>query len=81
MFCTILSYICMRILGDSPFGGRNNAVERGRKWIHDHGGVVAIPSWEKTWLSIFGLFEWSGCNPMPPEFWIMPSCFPMHPGI
>ncbi|CAL5421828.1 unnamed protein product [Camellia sinensis] len=51
MFCTVLSYICMRILGDGPFGGRNNAVERGRKWIHDHGGVVAIPSWGKTWLS------------------------------
>ncbi|GMP83840.1 hypothetical protein CsSME_00037618 [Camellia sinensis var. sinensis] len=80
MFCTVLSYICMRILGDGPFGGRNNAVERGRKWIHDHGGVVAMPSWGKTWLSIFGLFDWSGCNPMPPEFWIMPSCLPMHPG-
>ncbi|THG17541.1 hypothetical protein TEA_011453 [Camellia sinensis var. sinensis] len=79
MFCTVLSYICMRILGDGPFGGRNNAVERGRKWIHDHGGVVAMPSWGKTWLSIFGLFDWSGCNPMPPEFWIMPSCLPMHP--
>ncbi|KAI7998673.1 Beta-amyrin synthase 1 [Camellia lanceoleosa] len=62
-----------------PFGGRNNAVERGRKWIHDHGGVVAIPSWGKTWLSIFGLFDWSGCIPMPPEFWILPSYLPMHP--
>ncbi|CAL5350370.1 unnamed protein product [Camellia sinensis] len=79
MFCTAFSYICMRILGDSPFGGRNNAVERGRKWIHDHGGVVAIPSWGKTWLSIFGLFDWSGCIPMPPEFWILPSYLPMHP--
>ncbi|KAI7998396.1 hypothetical protein LOK49_LG10G00921 [Camellia lanceoleosa] len=79
MFCTVLSYICMRILGDGLFGGRNNAVERGRKWIHDHGGVVAIPSWGKTWLSIFGLFDWSGCIPMPPEFWILPSYLPMHP--
>nr|AHF49822.1 bAS [Maesa lanceolata] len=79
MFCTVLSYICMRILGDGPFGGRNNAVERGRKWIHDHGGVVALPSWGKTWLSIFGLFDWSGCNPMPPEFWILPPYLPMHP--
>ncbi|KAI7998671.1 hypothetical protein LOK49_LG10G01171, partial [Camellia lanceoleosa] len=67
MFCTVLSYICMRILGDGPFGGRNNAVERGRKWIHDHGGVI------------FGLFDWSGCNPMPPEFWILPSYLPIHP--
>ncbi|XP_058209721.1 beta-amyrin synthase-like [Rhododendron vialii] len=79
MFCTVLSYICMRILGEGPFGGRDNAVKRGREWIHDHGGVVAIPSWGKTWLSIFGLFDWSGCNPMPPEFWILPPYLPMHP--
>lgn len=79
MFCTVLNYICMRICGEGPFGGKNNAVERGRKWIHDHGGVVAIPSWGKTWLSVFGVFDWSGCNPMPPEFWILPSYLPMHP--
>ncbi|KAH7867349.1 hypothetical protein Vadar_032334 [Vaccinium darrowii] len=79
MFCTVLSYICMRILCEGPFGGRNNAVERGRKWIHDHGGAVAVPSWGKTWLSIFGLFDWSGCNPMPPEFWVLPPYLPVHP--
>ncbi|PRQ51835.1 putative beta-amyrin synthase [Rosa chinensis] len=38
-----------------------------------------MPSWGKTWLSILGLFDWSGSNPMPPEFWILPSFLPMHP--
>ncbi|XP_048448037.1 beta-amyrin synthase-like isoform X3 [Pyrus x bretschneideri] len=28
---------------------------------------------------ILGVFEWSGSNPMPPEFWILPSFLPMHP--
>ncbi|CAI9105313.1 OLC1v1004210C1 [Oldenlandia corymbosa var. corymbosa] len=79
MFCTALSYICMRILGEGPDGGQNNACSRARKWILDHGSVTAIPSWGKTWLSIMGLFEWSGTNPMPPEFWILPSFLPMHP--
>ncbi|KAK6911168.1 Squalene cyclase, N-terminal [Dillenia turbinata] len=79
MFCTTLSYICMRILGEGPEGGLDNAVARGRKWIFDHGSVTCIPSWGKTWLSILGLFDWSGCNPMPPEFWVMPSFLPMHP--
>ncbi|XP_038698932.1 beta-amyrin synthase-like [Tripterygium wilfordii] len=79
MFCTCLSYICMRILGEGPEGGRNNACARARKWIHDHGGVTYIPSWGKTWLSIIGLFDWSGTNPMPPEFWLLPSFLPMHP--
>uniref|UniRef100_A0A7N0TAK0 Terpene cyclase/mutase family member n=1 Tax=Kalanchoe fedtschenkoi TaxID=63787 RepID=A0A7N0TAK0_KALFE len=79
MFCTALSYICMRILGEGPDGGLDNAVARGRKWILDHGTVTAMPSWGKTWLSIMGLFDWSGSNPMPPEFWLLPSFLPMYP--
>ncbi|KAL2921990.1 Beta-Amyrin Synthase 2, partial [Bienertia sinuspersici] len=31
-------------------------------------------------LLILGLFDWSGCNPMPPELWLLPSFLPMHPG-
>ncbi|KAK6141070.1 hypothetical protein DH2020_025182 [Rehmannia glutinosa] len=80
MFCTSLNYICMRILGEGPEGGEKNACSRARKWILDHGTVKAIPSWGKTWLSILGVFDWSGSNPMPPEFWLLPSFLPMHPG-
>ncbi|KAK2978538.1 hypothetical protein RJ640_018233 [Escallonia rubra] len=79
MFCTALSYICMRILGEGPAGGEMDACARARKWILDHGSVMAIPSWGKTWLSILGVFEWAGSNPMPPEFWILPSFLPMYP--
>nr|AAM23264.1 beta-amyrin synthase [Glycine max] len=80
MFCTALNYICMRMLGEGPNGGHDNACARARKWIRDHGGVTHIPSWGKTWLSILGVFDWCGSNPMPPEFWILPSFLPMHPG-
>ncbi|KDP25031.1 hypothetical protein JCGZ_22566 [Jatropha curcas] len=79
MFCTVLSYICMRILGVGPDGGQDNACARARTWIHDHGGVTYIPSWGKTWLSILGVYDWSGSNPMPPEFWLLPSFLPMYP--
>ncbi|KAI9087263.1 hypothetical protein K1719_030733 [Acacia pycnantha] len=79
MFGTALSYICMRMLGEGPDGGQDDACSRARKWIHDHGGVSYIPSWGKTWLSILGLFQWCGSNPMPPEFWLLPSFLPMHP--
>ncbi|KHF97994.1 Lupeol synthase [Gossypium arboreum] len=81
MFCTALNYICMRLLGVGPDGGLNNACERGRKWILDRGGVTTISSWGKTWLSILRVYEWSGCQPMPPEFWLFPSYFPIHPDI
>ncbi|CAN1191097.1 Beta-amyrin synthase [Linum perenne] len=80
MFCTTLSYICMRILGEGPEGGRDNACERARDWILDHGGATYIPSWGKTWLSILGVYDWSGTNPMPPELWLLPSFLPMNLG-
>ncbi|KAJ8760158.1 hypothetical protein K2173_011014 [Erythroxylum novogranatense] len=80
MFCTALNYICMRILGEGPNGGEDNACARARKWIHDHGSATHIPSWGKTWLSVLGVYDWSGCIPMPPEVWILPSFLPMHPG-
>ncbi|XP_024031848.1 beta-amyrin synthase-like [Morus notabilis] len=79
MFCTVLSYICMRILGEGPDGGQDNSCAKATKWILDHGGVTYLPSWGKIWLSILGIFDWTGCNPMPPEFWILPSFLPMHP--
>ncbi|KAI3680965.1 hypothetical protein L6452_35745 [Arctium lappa] len=78
MMGTALSYIALRILGEGPDDG-NGAVSRGRKWILDHGGVVAIPSWGKLYLSVLGVYEWEGCNPIPPEFWLFPEAFPFHP--
>ncbi|KAI3940567.1 hypothetical protein MKW92_036175, partial [Papaver armeniacum] len=79
MFSTALNYICMRFLGEGLDGGKNNACARARQWIHDHGGVTSIPTWGKAWLSVLGVYDWSGCIPMVPEFWLLPTFFPMHP--
>ncbi|XP_010655670.1 beta-amyrin synthase [Vitis vinifera] len=76
MLGTTLSYISMRILGVGP---DDKVVAAGRKWILDRGGATYSPSWGKCYLSVFGLYEWSGCNPLPPEFWLFPSYLPMHP--
>ncbi|PKI34611.1 hypothetical protein CRG98_045005, partial [Punica granatum] len=80
MFGSSLSYIALRLLGEGPDDGEDNAMERGRNWILDHGGLVATPSWGKFWLTVLGVYEWSGCNPLPPEFWLLPKLFPIHPG-
>uniref|UniRef100_A0A803KQK8 Terpene cyclase/mutase family member n=1 Tax=Chenopodium quinoa TaxID=63459 RepID=A0A803KQK8_CHEQI len=80
MFCTALNYICLRILGVGPDEGDDNACPRARKWILDHGSITHIPSWGKIWLSVIGLYDWSGCNPIPPELLLFPSAFPMHIG-
>ncbi|KAJ4828178.1 hypothetical protein Tsubulata_025057 [Turnera subulata] len=80
MLCTTFNYICLRILGEGPDGGEENACPRARNWILDHGGATYIPSLGKVWLSILGLFDWCGCNPMPPEIWLLPSFLPIHAG-
>ncbi|KAF5804689.1 putative lupeol synthase [Helianthus annuus] len=81
MFGSVLSYITLRLLGEEADScAEDKAVVKGRKWIVDHGGAVGIPSWGKFWLTVLGVYEWSGCNPMPPEFWLLPNFFPIHPG-
>ncbi|CAL8076652.1 unnamed protein product [Prunus armeniaca] len=85
MFGSALSYIALRLLGEDPDdddGEEDKAVAlaRARRWILDHGGALGIPSWGKFWLSVLGVYEWSGCNPLPPEFWLIPNISPIHPG-
>ncbi|KAL1834019.1 hypothetical protein ACET3Z_003670 [Daucus carota] len=78
MIGTALNYVAIRLLGEGPNDG-SGAVDRARKWILDHGGASSIPSWGKTYLSVLGVYEWEGCNPLPPEFWLFPTAFPFHP--
>ncbi|PWA38718.1 lupeol synthase [Artemisia annua] len=81
MFGSVYSYITLRLLGEEADScAEDMAVVKGRKWILDHGGAVGTPSWGKFWLTVLGVYEWGGCNPMPPEFWLLPNFFPIHPG-
>ncbi|XP_077238616.1 cycloartenol synthase 1 [Tasmannia lanceolata] len=79
MFGTALTYVTLRLLGEGAEDGEG-AMEKGRKWVLDHGSVTAITSWGKMWLSVLGVFEWSGNNPLPPEIWLLPYIVPIHPG-
>ncbi|GJW57347.1 dammarenediol II synthase-like protein [Tanacetum coccineum] len=78
MIGSALSYVALRLLGEGEDDG-DGAITRARKWILDHGGASSIPSWGKVYLSVLGVYEWAGCNPLPPEFWLFPSAFPFHP--
>ncbi|RAL53709.1 hypothetical protein DM860_015437 [Cuscuta australis] len=79
MFGSGISYVALRLLGEGPDDGENRAMERGRKWILDHGGAVGIPSWGKFWFAVLGIYEWDGCNPLLPEMLLLPKFFPIHP--
>ncbi|XP_062078730.1 lupeol synthase-like isoform X1 [Humulus lupulus] len=80
MFGSVESYVTLRLLGEGPIHSEESSISKGRKWIVDHGGAVGIPSWGKFWLTVLGVYEWSGCNPVPPELWLLPRVFFLHPG-
>ncbi|KDO62053.1 hypothetical protein CISIN_1g043885mg [Citrus sinensis] len=79
MLNTVLSYVGLRLLGERMDGG-DGAIEKARKWILGRGGATYIPSWGKIWLSVLGVYDWSGNNPIPPETWLLPDFLPTHPG-
>lgn len=80
MLSSVLNYVALRLLGEGPNGGDDGAMERGRNWILDHGGATFSASWGKFWLSVLGVYDWSGNNPVPPELWLLPYFLPFHPG-
>ena len=53
---------------------------RARTWLHKYGDTRKIPAWGKFWLACLGVYEWEGMNPIPPELWLFPYAFPLHPG-
>ncbi|KAJ1254050.1 hypothetical protein BS78_K128600 [Paspalum vaginatum] len=80
MLGSVLNYVALRLLGEGPSGGEDGAMEKGRNWILNHGGATSTASWGKFWLSVLGVYDWSGNNPVPPEFWLLPYFLPFHPG-
>ncbi|TVU33478.1 hypothetical protein EJB05_25299, partial [Eragrostis curvula] len=79
MFGTCSNYITLRLLGEDP-KCKNSALAKGRAWILSRGGATLVPQWGKIWLSILGVYDWSGNNPIFPELWLAPQFLPFHPG-
>nr|QBZ67934.1 euphol/tirucallol synthase [Euphorbia grantii] len=80
MLCTTLNYISLRLLGQQlPDDDKDNEVAKAQKWILDHGGAVNVQTWGKIYLSVLGVYEWAGCNPVPPEIMLLPSFLPFSP--
>ncbi|XP_066334050.1 cycloartenol synthase-like [Miscanthus floridulus] len=79
MFGTTLNYVSLRLIGEGPNSG-DGAMEKGRNWILERGGATYTTSWGKFWLTVLGVYDWSGNNPLPPEMWLLPYNLPFHPG-
>ncbi|KAG9296972.1 hypothetical protein G9A89_001810 [Geosiphon pyriformis] len=77
VFGTALNYVTLRILGipaDHP------VMVKSRGTLHKLGGATGSPSWGKFWLSVLNVYDYDGMNSVPPELWILPKNFPVHPG-
>jgi squalene/oxidosqualene cyclase-like protein len=75
VFGSVLNYAAARLLGASA-----SVLLKSRSWISKHGGALSCPQWGKFWLACLGVYEWTGVNPVPPEMWLLPNWFPLHPG-
>jgi 2,3-oxidosqualene cyclase len=77
VFVTTLAYVALRLLGLSANAPLTSAA---RRWLCAQPmGVLGIPSWGKFWLAMLGLYDYAGMNPCPPEIFLLPARFPIHP--
>lgn len=76
LFVTTLVYVAARLLGASSSAPW---LQNARRMFDREGGVQRIPTWGKVWLSVLGLYDWKGVNPILPEVWALPSGIPVHP--
>lgn len=77
VFCTTLAYVALRLLGLGP---DDPLTAPAARWLRAQpGGVRAVPSWGKFWLSMAGLYDYRAVSPMLPETFLLPSWFPLHP--
>lgn len=73
---SVTNYVGLRLMGvpaDDP------RMVRCREWFIPRGGALTASSWGKFLLTILGLYDYKGLNPLIPEMWLLPSRLPLHP--
>lgn len=76
VFGTAMNYTTLRLLGASANDPR---MVKARTLLHSMGGALMGPHWTKFWLSVLGVYEWEGVNPVPPQLWLLPDWVPIAP--
>ena len=77
VFTTSLAYVALRLL---DLGSEDELTAVARTWLHQQpGGVAAIPTWGKFWLTLIDLYGADGVGALPPELFTLPEWFPFHP--
>jgi squalene/oxidosqualene cyclase-like protein len=76
VYFTALAYVALRLLGVDP---EDSLTAPARRWLRAQPeGVLGIPSWGKFWLTMIGLYDYTGVNPFPPEVFLLPRWLPVR---
>jgi len=76
VFTTVLNYVALRLLG---LPASDPGLQRAREWFLPRGGPLGSGSWGKFILALLGLYAYEGLVPVPPELWLLPESWPLHP--
>lgn len=69
------SYLALKILGVSP---DDPAMQRGKAFIRNCGGIAKVRIFTRIYFAQFGLFPWSAVPQLPAEFIFFPSILPIN---
>ena len=69
---TIECYFALRLAGD-----RGPHLERARRFIREHGGIVRARVFTKIWLALCGQWSWDELPAMPLELMLLPPRAPL----
>jgi squalene-hopene/tetraprenyl-beta-curcumene cyclase len=72
---SVKAYFVLKLLGDDPDAPH---MQKARRAILEMGGIDAVNSFTKIYLSIFGQYEWSKCPTVPPSIALLPKWFPFN---
>lgn len=61
-----INYMSLRILG---VPAEHPIMIKARGTLHKLGGATHAPQWAVFWMCVMNVYDWEGCNPIPPEFW------------
>jgi squalene/oxidosqualene cyclase-like protein len=76
VFTSTICYVALRLLGVAPDDPMTRAA---RAFVLSKGGPLYAAAWGKFFLSILGLYDYRGVDPVPPELWLLPEALPFHP--
>jgi len=78
IFCTVLNYVGLRILGIDKEEPR---MKKTLAFLKQEGGIAGLPQWGKLYMCTLGVMGWESIDPVPPELWLLPRWFPLvQPG-